>query len=556
MTKIYDLCDAYVDDYTALDPIAATEIGVAGLEHLLTDLSPDGHRARVALARDTVARIDAETPTSDRDRIAASVIKDRLGVAIAIFDLGEPWRDLRTLGSDMQAVREVFDLMARDTDDDWHTIATRMRAVPDALDGFRASLDYGRSEGIVAPERQAEVCARQAETWGGQLGGATPPFFLAVAAEYTAGGALREELDRSARIATDAYAMLAKYIRDEYLPGADPRDAVGAERYAVFARGHCGAQLDLLDTYAWGWDELRRIERAIEQCCNRIEPGADFATAVARLEADPSRVIEGEDALLGWIQDRIDRTISELNGTHFDIAEPLQRCQAMIAPPGGAAAMYYTGPSEDFSRPGRTWYPTLGNTRFPTWREVSICYHESVPGHHLQIGQVRYLSGVLSRYQRMMGFVSGHGEGWALYAERLMGELGYLEDPGYELGMLAAQAMRAVRVIVDIGMHLELAVPDDEPGIGGQTWTPELALPFVIERSRFPENFMRSEVNRYLGLPGQAITYKVGERVWLEARDAAKARHGAAFDLKAWHAFALDLGATGLDDLTRELARF
>jgi uncharacterized protein (DUF885 family) len=137
-----------------------------------------------------------------------------------------------------------------------------------------------------------------------------------------------------------------------------------------------------------------------------------------------------------------------------------------------------------------------------------------------------------------------------------MGELGYLEDPGYELGMLAAQAMRAVRVIVDIGMHLELSVPDDEPGIGGQTWTPELALPFVIERSRFPENFMRSEVNRYLGLPGQAITYKVGERVWLEARDAAKARHGAAFDLKAWHAFALDLGATGLDDLTRELARF
>jgi uncharacterized protein (DUF885 family) len=277
---------------------------------------------------------------------------------------------------------------------------------------------------------------------------------------------------------------------------------------------------------------------------------------VARLEADPARVIEGEDALLAWLQDRIDRTIAELNGTHFDIAEPLQRCQAMIAPPGGAAAMYYTGPSEDFSRPGRTWYPTLGNTRFPTWREVSIGYHESVPGHHLQIGQVRYLAGVLSRYQRMMGFVSGHGEGWALYAERLMGELGYLEDPGYELGMLAAQAMRAVRVIVDIGMHLELAVPDDEPGIGGQTWTPELALPFVIERSRFPENFMRSEVDRYLGLPGQAITYKVGERVWLEARDAAKARHGASFDLKAWHAFALDLGAIGLDDLTRELARF
>ncbi len=122
---------------------------------------------------------------------------------------------------------------------------------------------------------------------------------------------------------------------------------------------------------------------------------------------------------------------------HFDIPEPVQRVEAMIAPPGGAAAMYYTGPAEDFSRPGRTWYPTLGKTRFPLWGEVSICYHEGVPGHHLQIGQVRYLADTLSRYQRTLAGTSGHAEGWALYAERLMGELGYLDDPAYELGHAA-----------------------------------------------------------------------------------------------------------------------
>ena len=158
----------------------------------------------------------------------------------------------------------------------------------------------------------------------------------------------------------------------------------------------------------------------------------------------------------------------------------------MIAPPGGAAAMYYTGPSEDFSRPGRTWYPTQGRTTFPLWREVSTCYHEGVPGHHLQVAQVKYLSEQLSRYQRAFGFLSGHGEGWALYAERLMGELGYLDDPAYELGMLGAQAMRAVRVIVDIGMHLELPIPASERYHPGETWTGELALPFVIERSCEP----------------------------------------------------------------------
>jgi len=276
---------------------------------------------------------------------------------------------------------------------------------------------------------------------------------------------------------------------------------------------------------------------------------------IEHLDADPTRAIEGADAFISWNQGLIDQTIADLNGTHFDIAPPLQKCEAMIAAPGSAAAMYYTAPTEDFSRPGRTWYPTMGETRFPLWKEVSTCYHEAVPGHHLQVAQVVYLAGKLSRYQRLFGFVSGHGEGWALYAERLMGELGYLEDPAFEMGMLAAQAMRAVRIVVDIGMHLELPIIDGETH-AGEPWTPELALPFVVGRSRFPEVFMRSEVDRYLGWPGQAISYKVGERVWLECRADAKRRKGAGFDLKAFHTYALDLGSMGLAQLRDELARF
>jgi uncharacterized protein (DUF885 family) len=294
----------------------------------------------------------------------------------------------------------------------------------------------------------------------------------------------------------------------------------------------------------------------MRQVGERILPGESLGEVIALLESDPARSIEGEDNLRAWLQDLMDTTIAELDGVHFDIPDPVKRVEAMIAEPGGAAAMYYTGPSEDFSRPGRTWYPTLGKTRFPLWGEVSICYHEGVPGHHLQVAQVRFLADQLNRYQRTLGWVSGHGEGWALYAERLMGELGYLDNPDYELGMLRAQAMRAVRVVVDIGMHLELEIPAHERYHPGERWTPELALPFVIERSMFPEDFMRSEVDRYLGLPGQAISYKVGERVWLESRDDAKRRHGDRFDLKAWHQYGLDLGSMGLDQLKAELARF
>lgn len=559
-TEIYELADRYVEEHARLDPTGATSEGVTGHDTQLTDYSPEATEARAEHVRATLRALAALPRASEADRLAADVMGDRLQVASDLYDLGEHLRDLNVLGSPVQHVREVFDLMPTDTEEDWATIAARVARVPDALDGLRAAYDEGIASGLVSARRQVVGCIRQAEVWSGTDAAGTRPFFVGLAGQLDAAGigtdALRSTLAEHAHRATDAYAAFARYLTQEYAPHASDRDPAGSERYAVWARVYNGTDLDLRETYAWGWDELRRIEHAMGVVAERILPGQPLAAVFELLETDPARAIEGEENLRAWLQDLMDRTIADLHGVHFEIPEPVQRVEAMIAPPGGAAAMYYTAPAEDFSRPGRTWYPTLGHTRFPLWGEVSICYHEGVPGHHLQIAQVRYLADRLSRFQRTLAWVSGHGEGWALYAERLMGELGYLDVPDYELGMLRAQAMRAVRVIVDIGMHLELAIPDDADYHPGDTWTPELALPFVIERSRFPEAFMRSEVDRYLGLPGQAISYKVGERVWLECRDDAKRRHGGGFDLKAWHAFALDLGSMGLDQFRREVARF
>ena len=244
-----------------------------------------------------------------------------------------------------------------------------------------------------------------------------------------------------------------------------------------------------------------------------------------------------------------------MDGTHFDIADPVKKIEALIAPPGGALAMYYTPPNEDFSRPGRTWYPTGGKTRFPLWSEVSIAYHEGVPGHHFHLGTTVYLSEQLSRFQRLMGGTSGQIEGWALYAERLMGELGYLENSDYYLGMLAGQSLRSIRVIIDIGMHLELEIPKGQAFHPGERWTPELGLEFIQQKSLFPPDFVASEVSRYLGIPGQAISYKVGEREWLAAREESRQRMGPAFDLKKWHTRALSLGPMGLAQMRQEFRR-
>jgi uncharacterized protein (DUF885 family) len=458
----------------------------------------------------------------------------------------------------VSAIRLCFDLMARETEDDWDRLVARAAAVPHALDTLRDGLNEGIAGGLVAARRQALACAQQADTWGG-VGDEPSPYFRGLLDDYDGAGigddALRQRLEDAAGLATAAYASFGRYLVDEYLPHATEQDAVGADRYALWARAFNGTMLDLRETYQWGWDELHRIEHAMGEVNERILPGQQMPAVIEHLERDPTRMVEGEDALKAWLQGLIDSTIADLDGTHFDIPEPLRRCEAMIAPPGGAAAMYYTGPSEDLSRPGRTWYPTQGRTQFPLWGEVSICYHEAVPGHHLQVGMMRYRRDRLDRFQRTMAWNAGHGEGWALYAERLMGELGYLDDPAFELGMLRAQAMRAVRVVVDIGLHLELAIPKGEDFHPGETWTPDLALDFVINRSRFPADFMRSEVDRYLGWPGQAICYKVGERVWLRGRDDARKRHGASFDLKDFHSRALELGPMGLDQLEQELAK-
>jgi uncharacterized protein (DUF885 family) len=559
VADVFEISDQYVERAAALDPVGATRSGVPGHDAEMTDYSPDGIDARASLARETLAELAQAPQADDRDRLAAAVMAERLQVGLDQYAAGERWRDLRVIGSPVQSMRECFDLMGFDTREDWETAAARMELVAQGVASLELTLREGMSRGVVAARRQALACAQQAATWGGEVEG-TQPFFMALVDNYSAlqhgNGTFETRLEHAAESATAAYARLARFLREEYAPVADEHDPVGEERYVLFARAFLGMEPDVHEMYEWGWEELGRIEHAMQEVGERILPGRPLNEVIEHLETAPDRVIDGVDAFRDWNQALIDRTISELDGTHFDIAEPLHRCEAMIAPPGGAAAMYYTGPSEDFSRPGRTWYPTLGKTRFPLWREVSTCYHEAVPGHHLQVAQTRYLADRLSRYQRVHGFVSGHGEGWALYAERLMGELGYLDDPAFELGMLSAQAMRAVRVVVDIGMHLELPISKHERYHPGERWTPELALPFVIERSMFPPDFMRSEVDRYLGWPGQAISYKVGERVWLQARDDAKARHGASFDLKAFHMYALDLGGMGLEPLRAELARF
>jgi len=551
-SPVYDLCDAYIEHLAALDPAMATARGLLGHDAELTDYSPAGIAARTELDRATLLEVATLPVEGDRDRVAAGLLSEWLRSRLALDDAGETLRTLRIIGSPWQSIRNVFDLMPRGSDHDWETIATRLELVPDRLSGYRASLEEAADRARPPARRQVLACAEQGSTWAGERGRRS--FFAELTSGYPGdSSSLRDRLEAAGQAAAGAYRTASAWLRDVLAPRAPDRDAAGPELYALAARQHLGSSIDIAETYGWGWDEVHRLEAEMADVGRRIVPGAPIGEVISVLESDPARAAHGEESLRAFLQELMNRTVDQLDGRDFDIPGPLRAVEAMIAPPGGAAAMYYTGPPEDFSQPGRTWYPTLGRSVFPLWGEVSTCYHEGVPGHHLQIGQVRFLKDQLSRFQRAI-WMTGHGEGWALYAERLMDELGHFERPEYRLGFLNGQLLRAVRVVVDIGVHLTLAIPAGERFHPGELWNPALAAEFLDERSCHPRDFMASELDRYLGWPGQAISYKVGERAWLRARSEARSRLGARFGLKAFHAHALSLGPLTLDQLAAECA--
>jgi uncharacterized protein (DUF885 family) len=547
------LADDYVRRLTDLDTRTATSLGTHPGDDRVPDLSPDGQRALDDLARQVLAALPSAPVSDDDDRRCARLLRERLESDLATSEAGEHLRALRNIFGPHAQVRQLFQMMPTTTPDDWAVVARRMARVPESYAGYTASLTEGARRGTFAAPRQVETVIGQLDEWLTGEGGSWFHSFVATAPDGTP-PALRTDLVAAADAAAASAAGLRDHLATGYLPASHGTpDGVGPERYRLGARASTGADLDLAEAYAWGWDEFRRLDAEMRREADAVLPGADPVPAMRHLD-EKGDAVEGVEEVRAWLQQMMDAAMVAIDGTHFDIAPPVRTVEAMIAPPGSAAAPYYTRPSLDFSRPGRTWLPTLGETRFPLWGLISTWYHEGVPGHHLQLAQWAHLADRLSTYQTSIGSVSGNTEGWALYAERLMDELGFLTLPGARLGYLDAQQMRAIRVVIDIGMHLGLKVPADSPLHAGETWTPEVAREFFGAHSGRSGPFVDSEIVRYLGWPGQAISYKLGERAWLAGRDAAKAARGADFDLKAWHAAALSLGSLGLDDLTDELA--
>jgi uncharacterized protein (DUF885 family) len=548
------IADQYVDRAAALDPFLATRAGLGVHDDELPDLSPDGFAARAELDRSTLAPLEAAEAPGWREQVARTAMQERLGLAVECYDARDTTSQLNVIASWVQYVRQIFDLMPTDGESAAVNIARRMAAVPVAYRQLSGTLLSAARSGRPPARLQVEEVAKQCAAW------AKPgESYYAGLVDHLTGvpDSLRSDLEDAAEQASAATAEFAASLVRELLPLARQKDACGREVYSRALRYFLGAAVDLEEAYARGWEEIARIRADQKRLASLIQPGATRQEAVAILDSDPARRIEGRQNFRAWMQDLADRAIGDLHGKHFDIPEQARRIEAMIAPTSDGG-MYYSPPSEDWSRPGRVWWSVPdGQESFAIWKQVTAIYHEGVPGHHLQVSQTRAERQNLNRWQRLMCRVSGHGEGWAVYAERLMAELGYLADPGAHLGMLDMQLMTAAIAVLDIGLHLELRIPAGaswRPG-AGERWNADLAWEFLQAHSNFDEERLRFELHRLLGWPGQAPSYMLGAQIWLQARAEATDRPEAALSLKTFHSRALGLGPMGLDPLRQALAR-
>lgn len=552
MGGIFALSETATERVAALDPILATYEGIAGHEHRWPDLSPAGAAASRELhveLRD--AALASEVP-DERHLLAQRVLVEYCDPIIRDIDSGGYQVDLNNIASAHQTLRFIYGSMADQTVDDWEAIIGRVSTVGEALSGFRESLDEGRAAGNVVSRRQVVAVMEQGSSASDAEQSSFNSLRSRLAESPVDDDALAQKLDVAIDAARGAFDDFNTYLRDDYLPAAAPHDAVGEDRYSQAAEMFLGCRLDARETYRWGWDEVERLWGEMQVACAMIDPDASPLQVLHDLNTKPEYASSSVDEFIGVMRERQEQALANLEGVHFDVPEQIRSIDVQVEPAGGALAAHYVGPSEDFSRIGSVWYPVEGREHFPLYMEITIAYHEGFPGHHLQVGVQKSLGDQLSRFHRSVVWYPGSGEGWALYAEHLMGELGYLERPEYQIGLLSSQLLRSARIAIDIGVHLDLPIPDDVSFHPGEKWSFDLARELLTARAFESEESATSEVMRYFGWPGQAISYKVGERAILDLRDEWRA--AGIDDPKRFHSTVLSAGSVGLD-LLRERVR-
>ncbi len=547
---VHQIADRYVAELAAHEPDAAQAAGLPS-PGPLADIGPDWLQRKYALQGETLAALEDLT-TDAGDPTLRAALTERLERERLLFDTGFTPRLVAGLASPVHLIRYAIEGLIVTADDAGEELVARLEAVPSGVAQYIDSLRWARDHadrftgGGIAPVRQLDTLAGQLDLW------ARSDWFGSIPIDDAVDAATRARVRVAADRANAALTELADVLRDELRPVAPTVDGVGAQVYADLAAAMLGARIDLADTYAYGWSELERLVAAARALAAELGGTGDdpVRSAATLLDADPSYRLDGVDAIRGWLEQRVDETMDAL-ATAFDLPPGIRNVECVVAE-ASTGVVYYTPAPPDGSVPSRiVWTIPSGVPEAATWQEVSSVHHEGLPGHHLQFVLTASYAD-LHPWQRHLCHIHGYAEGWAHYAEQLADELGLIRDPAERLGLLLGQIWRSVRIVADIGLHTGWAIPPNHLVVES-TWSPELAQRMLVDLALVEAHLAGFEVDRYFGWPGQALAFRVGARLWNEAREARAAADGDAFSLREFHRDALALGPMGLEPLRARL---
>lgn len=544
--RLSNLFDQFFQDMQKLHPEFGTYTGLSkAYNGIWTDHTEDGYFSRYRFHEEclnTLHSIDKQA-LSLTEQLNYELFEMDLNSVLESYVYETFYMPVDQLSGIPMDVESTLGMMPKVSEEDYGNMISRLSAIPDLIDQTIALLNGGLDKGVTPPQvalrSLPESIAKMtpssiANSVFFQPFQSFPESFEKALQDQLTGQALSiiEEL------VYPAYRKLYDYLVGVYLPGC--RQTIGASdlpnganyyRYCV--KKHTTTHLSPLEIHQIGLDEVDRIHREMQKIINEIDFSGSIAdffqylnTSPEFFYTEPESLIIGYQAITRYIDGQLPLLFGRLPKLPYEVLPVPEYAEA------GQVGAYYMRGSLATGRPGRFYANTYDIGSRPKWQMESLSLHEAVPGHHFQISLAQEIEG-LPEFRKYNGYTA-YIEGWGLYSESLGKELGLYKAPSDQFGRLIEEVWRAVRLVVDTGMH----------ALG---WGREEAIAYMLEKTGMNEREVTTEIDRYIVWPGQALAYKIGELSIQKWRRESEEAIGDSFDIRAFHDKLLEQGALPLD---------
>ena len=540
----------YWEDTLRHAPEFASQLGDLRWNDQISDYSVKAYNEGLGREQDFLLRLAAigTEGMTEQEVISHDLLLRQFAEDIEAQDYKEWEMPLNQLGGIHTTYPELVRQLSFKTVKDYDDWIARLHAIPKAFDQVTANMELGVEDKRVPPKMLLTQALEQVKELAGQKAEDSPlalplkSFPAGIGAEEQA--RIREEmLGAIGKEVLPAYLRFQRFLEATYVPAGREEPGIGAladgaKYYEFLIRRSTTTNLTAAAIHQIGLDEVKRDEAEMLVIAKQLG-FQDLKSFQASLKTYPKLHPKSADALLdayrgyiGAMQGKLPTLFGRLPKAKLEVTTiPEYRAKT-------SAQAYYEEGNADGSRPGRITVNLYNATERSLIDVEAIAYHEGIPGHHLQISIGKELEGI-PEFRKEAGYTA-FVEGWALYSERLGKDAGFYQDPYSDYGRLEADMWRAIRLVVDTGVH-------------AQHWTREQMIQYFHAHSSMDELNIQSETDRYIGWPGQALAYKIGQLKILELRERAKKALGAKFDLRAFHDEVLDAGALPLDVLEKRV---